>query len=170
MFCWGQGSSACIPFEFYLRVNSAIFCKTVLPILSEAHQLHPSVNLQRKHQHPFVVSAWLLWQVSSWQSGWRKVFVQLCMLVATFSADLLAMHFKIHLRLSKHSTDTTVISTRVPSDEWELFPPCSYFFKTEVIIYLSVACKATESHSCLHVPAGAPGQEVANASCHLNSY
>lgn len=54
--------------------------------------------------------------------------MQLCMLMAMFSGDLLAMHFKIHLKLSKHSTDTTVISRRVSLNEWELFPPCFYFF------------------------------------------
>lgn len=96
-------------------------------------------------------------------------FVQLCMLMATSSGDLLTSYFKICIRLSKHYTDITIISTGVALNKRELFLPYFYFFVKEVIIYLSIACKATKSHGCLCVPARASGQEIANISCSLNS-
>lgn len=58
----------------------------------------------------------------------RSDFVQLCMLMATSFGDLLTAYFKICLRLSKHYTDITIISTGVAWNEWELFLPYFYLF------------------------------------------
>lgn len=104
------------------------------------------------------------------QSSMRRVL--LCGCVCSWLRPLeirSTAYFKVCLRLSKHYIDITIISTGVALNEWELIPPLFRFFAKEVIIYLSIACKATESHSCLCVPARASGQEIANVSCSLNN-